>query len=175
MSKLTSVLILAVIVLVAAVGFLVGQRTNSASTKSAENLNTKAEVPRVIPGGMMKPVHEGSGNLRDPVIVGRGGPNLDACGSNGRVVGLNPNGDNFLAVKSSPRLNARRIDKLGPSYDVYVCDGSKDRKWLGIVYEPDGQPSANCGVTSSVATPRPYAGRCQSGWVDSKYIEVYAG
>lgn len=114
-------------------------------------------------------------SLLQPVMVGLNGSNLDACGSNARVVGLSAEGDNFLAVKSAPRLDARRIDKLGPAFELYVCERSKDGKWLGVVYEPDGETSANCGVTSPVSTPRPYSGRCQSGWVYSKYVEIYAG
>lgn len=55
-----------------------------------------------------------------PVRVG-GEAELDACGSVAKVVGLNPRGDNFLAVKSGPDLRARRTDKLGPGALVYVC------------------------------------------------------
>lgn len=108
-------------------------------------------------------------------MIGLSGPNLNACSSNAKTIGLNPQGDNFLAVKAAPRIDARRLDKLGPNAELYVCDQSKDGKWLGVVYESDGRPSANCGVTSAVPTARPYSGRCQSGWVYSKYIDVSAG
>ena len=46
-----------------------------------------------------------------PVIIG-GETSYDACGGNGVVVGLDPNGDGFLAVKSGPGLSHPRIDKL---------------------------------------------------------------
>jgi uncharacterized protein DUF4429/putative oligomerization/nucleic acid binding protein len=114
-------------------------------------------------------------SLDEPIIIGSNGPKMDACGSNGRVVGLDARGDNFLAVKSGPRMNASRIDKLGPAFELYVCGTSKDGKWLGVVYQAGGQLSTDCGVTSPVATARAYSGRCQSGWVYSKYVDVYAG
>ena len=110
-----------------------------------------------------------------PVTVGLKGPDLDACGSNGRVVGLDPAGDNFLAVKSAPRMDASRIDKLGPASELYVCNASQNGKWLGVVYSADGQLSENCDVRSPVATAQHYAGRCRSGWVYSRYVDVYAG
>lgn len=99
----------------------------------------------------------------------------DACGSVARVVGLNPRGDNFLAVKSGPDLRARRTDKLGPEAMVFVCDSTRDGAWTGIVYDPSGEISGRCGVTSPIASARPYRGPCQSGWVATKYLKIVAG
>jgi hypothetical protein len=173
MNRLVAVLVIAITLLVAAVAYLVGERKaaqpqNVAANPSAVTANTSASRP-------MAPTKAALSHPSQPVIIGLGGPNLDACGSNARVVGLNPHGDNFLAVKSAPRMDAPRIDKLGPDFEVYVCQKSKDGKWAGVVYEPDGQPSANCRVTGPADRPQPYSGRCQSGWVYSKYIDVYAG
>ena len=175
MSRLITVLVVAIVVLVGAVAYLIGQKNGgpdqSASKVAAAGPNTATAVPK----GSSPPKSPAITRVSQSVIVGLDGPSLDACGSNARVVGPNGKGDNFLAVKTAPRIDAPRIDKLGPGFEVYVCQESKDHKWLGVVYEPDGQPSANCGVTGPVAFPQPYAGRCQSGWVYSKYIDVYAG
>lgn len=99
----------------------------------------------------------------------------DGCPSNSIVVGLNPEGDNFLAVKAKPSLASARIDKLGPGAEVYHCDTSPNGKWIGIVYDGDGKWTGRCGVTSPVFRRKPYQGPCQSGWVSSKYIELVAG
>lgn len=109
-----------------------------------------------------------------PVRVG-GDPDLDACSSVARVIGLNPRGDNFLAVKSGPDLRATRIDKLGPNARVLVCDSTRDGTWSGIVYDGGGSASSRCGVFTPIAVARPYRGPCQSGWVSSKYLKIIAG
>jgi len=173
MNRLIAVLVIAIIILVAAVAYLIGERRSELS----QNLTKATSAPAANSvfsrrSGASKPMQA---RLSQPVMIGLGGPHLDACGSNARVVGLNPHGDNFLAVKSAPQMDAPRIDKLGPGFEVYVCDESKDKKWLAVVYEPDSKPSANCGVTGPVDTPRSYSGRCQAGWVYSKYIDIYAG
>jgi hypothetical protein len=109
-----------------------------------------------------------------PVTIGAAGPDLDACLSNARVVGLNPKGDNFLAVRASPSPSARKLDQLHTGWEVHVCEESGDGRWMGIVYAPGGK-LASCGVTSPVVTPRSYRGKCRSGWVSAKYVHVYAG
>jgi hypothetical protein len=172
MNRLIAALVVGIVILVAAVAYLLGERANP-QPKHSVAVTSEPKTKSTSAAQMVRPM--GAARLEQPVIIGKGGPNLDACGSNATVVGLNPRGDNFLAVKSAPKLDARRIDKLGPGFEIYVCDESPDGKWLGVVYEPDGQPSVNCGVTSPVETQRPYSGRCQSGWVYSKYVNIYAG
>lgn len=113
-------------------------------------------------------------NYDRPVRAG-GDADFDACSSVAKVVGLNPRGDNFLAVKSGPDLRARRIDKLGPKALVFVCDNARDNAWTGIVYDGGGELCGRCGVTSPIARARPYRGPCQSGWVASKYLKIVAG
>ena len=173
MNRLITVLVITIVLLVGAVAYLIGQK-NSGPQSGANNV-AAGQAIAAASNASVRPHPPVVMRTSQPVIVGLGGPNLDACGINARVVGLNVNGDNFLAVKAAPRMDAPRIDKLGPGFEVYVCQESKDHQWLGVVYEPDGQPSANCGVTGPVASVRPYAGRCQSGWVYSKYLDVYAG
>ncbi len=110
-----------------------------------------------------------------PVRIGLDGPNFDACGSNGRVTGLNPRGDNFLSVRGAPSTRGRQLDQLRSGHEVYVCDSTADNAWLGIVYPADGRSIGNCAVSSPVARERPYTGRCKSGWVSARFINIYAG
>lgn len=102
-----------------------------------------------------------------PVMVG-GEADFDACGSNGRIRGLDPNGDNFLSVRAGPNSHAREIDRLNEGDEVYVCDGRG--RWLGVVYG-----RGNCGVTTSIAQRQPYRGGCRSGWVFEDFVDIYAG
>lgn len=106
-----------------------------------------------------------------PVRIG-GEAELDACASTGQVAGLNPDGDNFLSVRAGPSTKDREIDRLYPGKLVYMCETSRDGQWIGIVYELRGEP---CGVSSAIAKRRPYRGRCRSGWVARRYIELVAG
>jgi hypothetical protein len=110
-----------------------------------------------------------------PVVVGKAGDDLDACLSDGEVTGLNPRGDNFLAVRSAPSTNAPILGRLGPRHPVHVCDGTADDQWVGIVYMPDPAGDADCRVGSPVPRPQPYRGPCRSGWVAARYILVVAG
>lgn len=102
-----------------------------------------------------------------PVLVG-GEPELDACGSNGVVEGLDPNGDNFLSVRASPSSRGRETDRLNEGDGVYMCDGQGH--WIGIVYG-----AGTCGVTMPIADRKPYRGGCKSGWVFDAYVRLYAG
>ncbi len=110
-----------------------------------------------------------AGDNSVPVRVG-GEAEFDACGSVGAVYRLNPNGDNFLAVRSGPGSAHVMIDKLYSNEQVFLCD--QNGAWMGIVY---GRDTADCGVGSPIADRQPYAGQCASGWVHSRYIKVIAG
>jgi hypothetical protein len=79
--------------------------------------------------GDMKKVLVATGRPEVPVVIHASG-DYDACG-NGIVRGLDPNGDGWLAVKSAPSLNSRRIDKLYNGAQVYLCGRVGD--WLGVV------------------------------------------
>jgi hypothetical protein len=97
-------------------------------------------------------------------------PDRDACGSNGVVTGLDPNGDGFLAVKSGPGGRYQRIDKLFNGEQVYLCAEVGD--WLGIVYSKERQ---DCNVMTSWPKSLPYTGPCRSGWVHKHWVEGFAG
>jgi hypothetical protein len=106
--------------------------------------------------------------------IGLAGEDLDACLSVGEVTGLNPRGDNYLAVRAEPNARAGEKDRLGPGRWIWVCEEAGD--WMGVVYsdDPDEKPG-DCEVGSPVASVRPYDGPCRWGWVHSRYVEVVAG
>jgi len=104
------------------------------------------------------------------VQIGLDGPNYDACGSTGQVYNLNPNGDNYLSVRSRPSSNGRELDRLGPNQWVRMCEESGG--WHGVVYSKSDE---DCGVSSPVSPQRTYSGNCKSGWVFGKYIKLIAG
>jgi hypothetical protein len=109
-----------------------------------------------------------------PVIVGKNGDDLDACLSNAIVSGLNPRGDNFLAVRAGPSTRAAKLAELKTGHALWVCDASADGAWMGVVYNRAGE-AFDCEVGSPVPQPVAYAGPCRSGWVAARYVTVIAG
>lgn len=107
-----------------------------------------------------------------PVRIGMDGQ-ADACTGVGRVVGLNPRGQNYLSVRGAPRANAVERDRLRAGQNLHLCDRSADGRWLGVVYTRN--PYQNCNVASPVNSPRPYPGPCRSGWVSARYVADIAG
>jgi len=80
-----------------------------------------------------------------------------------RVTGLNPYGDNFLAVRSGPGSRYAMINTLHTGDRVLVC-GYAGSRWKNIYYGPDCYLSA--GEPS---------GYCNSGWAAGRYlVPVYA-
>jgi hypothetical protein len=108
----------------------------------------------------------------EPVTYG-GDQNLDACASFGHVANLSKTSDGFLAVKDSPNIKTKRIDKIFNDQKVWICSESKDGKWFGIVYSTDSQ--IDCKVTENIKVKKPYNGPCKSGWVASKWVTIDAG
>jgi len=108
-----------------------------------------------------------------PVRYGIDGPDLDSCGGVGEVTGLDPNGDNFLAVRAAPDANAAESDRLDAGQSVSFCDSAKDDSWIGVVYDKSGE--ADCGTGSPIAATKPYDGPCKAGWVSAKYVKLIAG
>jgi hypothetical protein len=100
------------------------------------------------------------------------GPEFDLCGSVGQVAGLNPNGDNYLSVRSKPESGSRELDRLSPDQMVWMCDHSGS--WIGVVYQ-NAASGEDCDLGGSAEAIRPYHGPCQSGWVHEKFIVLIAG
>lgn len=111
-----------------------------------------------------------------PVVVGDDVPIDAASCSLGQVTGLDPQGDNFLAVRGGPGTDHAQIDALHEGDLVYTCDAHG--RWMGIVYEPgatQGSSTGHCGVPAPISPRQPYVGPCRSGWVFDGYVEIIAG
>lgn len=106
---------------------------------------------------------------RVPVMAG-GDSDSDACGSQGVVQGLDPQGDGFLAVRAGPGSGYAMLDKVHNGYIVNLCD--ERGNWLGVVYSHE---TMDCGVGTPWPQSRPYAGPCLSGWVYRKFVGAFAG
>lgn len=91
---------------------------------------------------------------------------LDTCGV-GKVVGLNPKGDNFLAVRSGPGAKFRQLDKIHTNDLVWMFQYTGD--WIGVVY---GSDDISC---SPIKADKPYVGPGKKGWVFKKFITLIAG
>ncbi|MEM8796880.1 MAG: SH3 domain-containing protein [Pseudomonadota bacterium] len=90
----------------------------------------------------------------------------DTC-SFGKVANLNPDGDNFLAVRAGPGTDHAMIDKIHDGENVWIFN--LEGPWLGIVYGAEG---IDC---PPVTAPREYQGPGKKGWVFEKYIQQIAG
>lgn len=111
------------------------------------------------------------GKLDVPVMAG-GEPNLDACGTSGVIVGLDPRGDGFLSVRSGPGGSKfREIARVYNGMRVYICD--QKGPWLAVVYSSN--KNASCNVTTPWAKRKAYTGPCNYGWIHSKYVGGLAG
>jgi len=89
------------------------------------------------------------GRIDVPVMVGGTGE-VDGCTSVGQIVGLDPNGDGFLSVRSGPGGKPyREIDRLYNGNRVFVCDDKGP--WLAVVY--GARPMAR----AASARPGPFA------------------
>ena len=70
----------------------------------------------------------------------------DACQSEGDVIGLDPNGDGFLSVRSGPGgPQFREIDRLYNGDRVYLC--ANNGPWLGAIYSDKRDLDPSCGVS----------------------------
>lgn len=100
-----------------------------------------------------------------PVMV-RADGDMDTCAL-GQVSGLNPKGDNFLAVRAGPGSNNKMIDKLFTGDRVWMFDHKAD--WIGVAY---GSDEIEC---SPIKNDKVYDGPGKSGWVHKKYVQLIAG
>ncbi|EYD77240.1 hypothetical protein Rumeso_01187 [Rubellimicrobium mesophilum DSM 19309] len=86
-----------------------------------------------------------------PVVVMEDDGQAAVCATS-TVSGLDPNGDNLLAVRSGPGTAYPKIDELHTGGVAFTCDGQGN--WVGIYY-----PDLN--------------GR--SGWMHGRYLTRLAG
>ena len=100
------------------------------------------------------------------VMIHADGEGLDTCAL-AEVKGLDPRGDNFLAVRAGPGTAYAMRDRLHTGDRVWLFDQVGD--WMGIVY---GSTEIECGPETR---DRPYDGPGRTGWVYKRYLKPLAG
>jgi hypothetical protein len=108
-----------------------------------------------------------------PVRIGELGPNFDACATAGTTRRLKPG--QSLPVRAAPFETAGEAGAIPAGARFFVCARSHDQKWLGVVFDENGQLGERCGVSSPVTRRRNYDGPCRSGWVASAFVRLIAG
>ena len=102
-----------------------------------------------------------------PVMYG-GYADEDACGGWGQIVGIDRSGDGFVSVRSGAGSKYRIKDKIRRNgTKVIMCDSHG--KWVGVVYGEE------CGTSSPIVKRQPYKGKCRTGWIYGKYVQLLAG
>ena len=149
-----------------------GSADTSASAETADAGRTAMTIPDPADTDLDKSTATYSGPNPMPIKVG-GSATVDACGTAAKVANLNPDGDNFLSVRDAPSAQTKERDRLSSGKMVNVCAAQSG--WSAIVYPRDGQTANECGLGTPIAEQRNYTGPCQSGWVDSRYLEQVAG
>lgn len=104
-----------------------------------------------------------------PIIVG--GDDLDACGSSGRISGLEQTGSQSIAVRTAP--TGHSVAEVPDGEVVFMCDEISD--YVGIVFPDLRQSLEDCDVSSPSNSLRFYDGPCLYGWVPRKFITLVAG
>lgn len=81
----------------------------------------------------------------------------------GQVQGLKADGDGFLAVRSGPGSDYRKLDEVynGDQLQIFEKRGS----WYGVVYRSNGE-DFGCSTTPR---PLPYTFK---GWVHQNWVKV---
>ena len=108
-----------------------------------------------------------------PVLIGIGGPDLDACGTYAVVSGLRKGGDGYLSVRIAPGSGSAEKDRIANGTALSVCEDADG--WYSVIYRQPGDPAVDCGDTQPVAQMRAYDGPCRYGWVSSRYVTIIAG
>ena len=99
------------------------------------------------------------------VLVGGDG-RAAACPVAGTISGLR--GGSTLNVRTGPGTTHERLDALRNGQRVYVCDGTPDEQWLGVVYPASA--GQDCAVSAPRGVAAAYAGPCRSGWVNAGWV-----
>ncbi len=109
-----------------------------------------------------------------PVKIGQDGPEMDACGGIGKAARLAGAERSYLSVHTAPQKEAGEIARLPNGFLFWLCDA--EGRWQGIVF-PAGkfQELGDCRVSIPVPSPEAYAGPCQQGWVDARFVDLVAG
>lgn len=128
------------------------------------DVGARTSPPKAAPAVTPIPT---SRRLDVPIVLG--GHKFDACQQWGQIVGLDPNGDGFLSVRSGPGGKAfHEIDRVYNGQGVAIC--GEEGPWRAIIYTTNNQ--VDCGVSTFWPVKQPYTGPCRYGWAHSRYIRA---
>ena len=102
-----------------------------------------------------------------PVFYG-GHASTQACARKGLVDGLAARRGELVAVRKGPGREFKPVNSLLNGDIVWICDAKSE--WVGVVFKPKDDPTAECGTTQQEDRRLPYAGPCRSGWVHRQWI-----
>lgn len=98
----------------------------------------------------------------------RGAIGEDARPETGKVIETRQSPERFLPVQSgSGEAPFREIGRLHDGDAVKACE--KLGPWLGVVY---GSALLRCRTTILVPVEKSYTGRCEHGWVLTRYVRL---
>ena len=121
----------------------------------------------LLAAGLLAPLANSSAAQQlDLPIIERSDGDLDTCAL-GEVHGLKDNGDGFLAVRSAPGSDYRKLDEVYNGNRVWIFQ--QVGKWYGIVYGVDNVDCSPTNKDDRVRAPG------KKGWVHSNWVRLIAG
>jgi hypothetical protein len=108
---------------------------------------------------------------RIPVVIGTRGPRAYACTGIARLSGSSPG-----VLRERGSEHAGSVATMSHGDAIHLCETTPDGEWFGVVVKPERKTKIHyCDVTTPVATPQPYRGRCLSGWLRTDEVMIEAG
>lgn len=111
-----------------------------------------------------------AGTKAVPVIYGKEAE-LDACPSGGEIKALTQNSTEDIILRAGPGEKFAVVTKLKIGQTFAMCDSKPG--WIGIVVFPT--LGNLCGVNTTLKKPKPYKGKCKSGWVAEQNVNQTSG
>ena len=101
------------------------------------------------------------------------GGEASACSGFGRIDAGSKGKAGMLAVRKGPGSEFSETYVLANGDQVWLCDAKND--WLGVVFVPKGAQPSDCGMSETVRYRLPYAGPCNAGWVQRRWVRLVTG
>lgn len=108
-------------------------------------------LSRAVSIGLLPAAFPAAAQVLDVPFETTGGDGQAAWCASSIVAGLDPQGDGFLAVRSGPGTEYRKIDELHNGDIVSTCDARGP--WIAIIYGPSKR----------------------KGWVHGRWLKDLAG
>lgn len=183
MNKQVGLLVFVIIILVAALMYLLGQRSVQATGSDPVTAEPEVEESAAPPSS---PATQAPTPTATAVAQANGDPSLARPLIQNPTPGLSVQpcivmlqindrlqpGSGYASIRSGPSSNAPEIDRLPVGKQVFACTRNEG-EWLGVIYPEEnivlGRPDI-CG--NRVLYPgEQYSGSCPSGWIHLDDLE----